>query len=152
MAGSLKTTWTTVSGAGYVWRVEETYGSKWMEPQLIWEKSSSQNMCKLGSWDLILMHAWSKSQLSPVRRILPNVADVYTYCGRELHKIEFIRKPVAVLHCEYLQMRSFMFYASKHIISCLRGSCSSLPKEVRQVQMKYHARLSSELPNDKHNI
>lgn len=59
------------------------------------------------------------------------------YIG-ELHKIEFIRKPVAVL----LWVKSCIFYASKHIISCLGGSSSSLPKEVWQVQMKYHAKLS----------
>lgn len=59
----------------------------------------------------------------------------------ELHKTEFISKPVAALHCEYLWVKSCIFYASKHIISHFRKSHSSLLKEIYQVQAKYHAKL-----------
>lgn len=53
----------------------------------------------------------------------------------ELHKVEFIRKPVAVLHHEYFRVRNWIFYASNHVISHLRESHSSLPKEIWQGQV-----------------
>ena len=53
----------------------------------------------------------------------------------ELHKVEFIRKPVAVLHHECFWVRNCMFYASNRVISHLRESHSSLPKEIWQGQI-----------------
>ena len=137
MGRNLKVIWTTVSIGGK----EGNFGTKWLESQiprfprlpLICKKASNQSMCKLRSWEFESHAQPIKTQIISCQELRLNTQ--YMHHIWELHKVEFIRKPVAVLCHEYFWVRNCRFYASNHVISRLRESHSSLPKEIWQGQI-----------------